>query len=236
MNIENFTFLLIIEYLCYNKYRKSEVYMKGLFISFEGNDGSGKSSVIKKVVEELQKMNFDVLVTREPGGSSISEKIRDIVLDPQNIGMDPVTEAYLYAASRREHVQKVINPALQEGKVVICDRYIDSSLAYQGGGRELGIDNVLNINKYAVESTIPDLTIILCVKPEIGLNRINKFRHEKDRLEQETIEFHKRVYDAYQVISKMYPNRIALVNGEGSLEEECNLTLDVVLKFLKEHR
>ena len=144
-------------------------------------------------------------------GVSISEKIRDIVLDPQNVGMDPVTEAYLYAASRREHVQKVINPALQEGKVVICDRYIDSSLAYQGGGRELGIDNVLNINKYAIESTIPDLTIILCVKPEIGLSRINKYRHEKDRLEQETIEFHKRVYDAYQVISKMYPTELLLL-------------------------
>ena len=148
--------------------------MKGLFITFEGNDGSGKSSVIETIKKELISRGYNVLYSREPGGSKIAEKIREVILDVDNVGMDDKTESLLYAASRREHIVKTLLPALNEGKIVLCDRYLDSSLAYQGYARGIGIDEVYRMNTYATDNLLPDLTLLICVKPEVGFERIKK--------------------------------------------------------------
>ena len=209
--------------------------MKGLFISFEGNDGSGKSSVIKAVHQKLNELGYNVILSREPGGSKIAEKIREIILDKDNLGMDDWTEALLYAASRREHINKTIKPALDRGDIILCDRYLDSSLAYQGKARNLGIDNVYNMNQYATNGLLPDLTLLVCVRPEVGLDRIAKNRSDKDRLELETIEFHHNVYDGYQEVAKTYPNRIKIVDGEKSMEEVASDAIEKDVTFVKEN-
>lgn len=209
--------------------------MKGLFISFEGNDGSGKSSVLESIQKELLSLGYDVIYTREPGGSYIAEKIRDIILDKDNLGMDPITEAYLYAASRREHLQKTILPAINEGKIVLCDRFVDSSLAYQGYARQIGIDKIYNLNSFAVEDNLPNLTILVCVHPEIGLQRIKKNRNDMDRLELEKDSFHQRVFDGYQEIKERFNNRIVMIDGEKTKEEVFKQAWDIVLPFIEEH-
>lgn len=210
--------------------------MRGLFISFEGNDGSGKSSAIKAVYQKLVDEGFDVVLSREPGGSKIAEKIRDVILDIDNTGMDEWTEALLYAASRREHIQKTIIPSIEKGKIVLCDRFLDSSLAYQGYARGLGIDKVNQLNQFATEGLEPDLTILVCVHPEIGLERIRKNSRDMDRLENETIQFHQKVYDGYQILAKESHNRIIVINGEETQDVVADNTIDVVLKFIKEHQ
>ena len=149
-----------------------------MFITFEGPDGSGKSTIIKKVYEKLINDGFDIVLTREPGGTPIAEKIRDIILDNSNVALDARTEALLYAASRRQHLVEKIRPALKEGKIVLCDRFLDSSLAYQGGGRNLGVQNVLNINLFATENTYPDLTLFFDIDPELGLKRVSQDKKE----------------------------------------------------------
>ena len=131
------------------------------FITIEGGEGSGKTSIIKLLLEDLKKENIDAISTREPGGSKIAEQIRNVILNVDNVNMDYMTEALLYAASRRQHLEEVVKPAIDDGKLVICDRYIDSSLAYQGYARNLGIDNVYNINMYATNGFLPDLTILI---------------------------------------------------------------------------
>lgn len=166
----------------------------GLFISIEGPDGSGKSTQIEVLRKYFEKQGIDVLLTREPGGTPISEKIREIILDKNNMEMDDMTEALLYAASRAQHVAEVIKPALAAGKIVICDRFIDSSIAYQGYGRELG-DCVRVINEYAVRGCIPDMTFLMKMDPKVGKERISE--SEQDRLEQEKLDFHRRVFDGY---------------------------------------
>lgn len=211
--------------------------MRGLFITFEGNDGSGKSSVIEAIKEELEKRGYDTVYSREPGGSKIAEKIREVILDVDNLGMDDKTEALLYAASRREHVVKTILPALNEGKVILCDRFLDSSLAYQGYARGIGIDKVYDMNKYATDGLLPDLTILVCVKPEIGLARIkNNHRGELDRLELEKMAFHQKVYEGYLEVQKKFPDRIIMINGEASKEEVRKDALTEVIKFLEERK
>ena len=157
---------------------------RGWFITFEGPDGSGKTTISNNVYQQLKTEGFDVIYTREPGGIEIAEKIRDIILDPKNTAMDKKTEALLYAASRRQHLVEKILPALKENKIVICDRFVDSSLAYQGVGREIGIKEVLSINEFAIEGTYPDLTIFLDIDPLKGLSRIAD-RHYRDRLDRE---------------------------------------------------
>ena len=191
-----------------------------MFITFEGPDGSGKSSVIKKVYEDFTQKGYSIILTREPGGTPISEKIRDIILDNNNTNLDARTEALLYAASRRQHLVEKIWPALKEGKIVLCDRFLDSSLAYQGGGRHLGIDNVLNINLFATENTYPDVTFFFDVSPEIGLTRVS---HDKkrvaDRLDNETAGFHDTVYESFKEIIKRYPKRFYVIDASKSLDE-----------------
>ena len=191
-----------------------------MFITFEGPDGSGKSSVIKKVYEDLTQKGYSIILTREPGGTPISEKIRDIILDNNNTNLDARTEALLYAASRRQHLVEKIRPALKEGKIVLCDRFLDSSLAYQGGGRHLGIDNVLNINLFATENTYPDITFFFDVSPEIGLTRVSKDKKRvADRLDKETEGFHDTAYESFKEIIKRYPKRFYVIDASKSLDE-----------------
>ena len=200
-----------------------------MFITFEGPDGSGKSSVIKKVYEDFTQKGYSIILTREPGGTPISEKIRDIILDNNNTNLDARTEALLYAASRRQHLVEKIWPALKEGKIVLCDRFLDSSLAYQGGGRHLGIDNVLNINLFATENTYPDVTFFFDVSPEIGLTRVSRDKKRvADRLDNETEGFHDTVYESFKEIIKRYPKRFYVIDASKSLNEVI-FTVETIL-------
>ena len=177
-----------------------------LFISIEGPEGSGKSSAIKIVYERLIKDGYSIVQTREPGGTSISEQIRNIILDKDNTEMDSRCEALLYAASRRQHLVQKIWPALKKGYLVFCDRYLDSSLAYQGIARDIGLEEVLNINLFATENTFPDLTLLFDIEPEIGLKRIaSNADREVNRLDLEKLEFHKKVRSGYLLLAKKYP-------------------------------
>lgn len=208
--------------------------MKGLFISFEGNDGSGKSSVLKAVQAFLNNNYKEVVYTREPGGSPIAEKIREVILDKDNLGMDGMTEALLYAASRREHVVKTIKPALEAGKVVLSDRFIDSSLVYQGVARNLGIDRVKELNDFATDGLMPDITIFICVRPEVGFQRISKNNRELDRLELEKMDFHQQVYQGYVQLAEKFSNRIIKINGEQPLEDVIKETILHITRYLGE--
>lgn len=193
--------------------------MTGTFISFEGPDGSGKTSTLNGVLQQIQGNTVtEPIVTREPGGSAIAEKIRHIILDPTNKEMDVKTEALLFAAARRQHVVEVIQPALARGEILISDRFVDSSLAYQGGGREIGIDPVRMINNFATDNFQPDLTIYLDVDSSVGLARISASRSgTEDRLEQEKIDFHKRVTSAYHELISANPERIIPVDANQEL-------------------
>ncbi len=207
--------------------------MEGKFISFEGPDGSGKTSVIKVVEKYFQDLGYEVIITREPGGIKISEKIRDIIHDVEHKEMDPRTEALLYAASRAQHLNQKIIPAVDAGKVVLCDRYVDSSLAYQGFGRNLGFEEVLNINMFAIDGYFPDLTIFVDVLPEIGLKRVfSSDDREKNRLDLEPLKFHKKIYDGYQKIIKRYPNRIKKVNGDQPIELVAEEAINIIKNVL----
>lgn len=211
--------------------------MKGYFVSFEGPDGAGKSTVLKEVLAKIgPKLKTQYLVTREPGGSKIAEKIRNIILDPANDKMDAKTEALLYAAARSQHVEEIIKPALNEGKVVFSDRFVDSSLAYQGQGRDLGIERVKQINDFATDKLDPDLTFFLDVAPEVGLSRIKKLRpDQEDRLEQEDIAFHKKVYEGFLKVIKMYPERFVVIDATQPIDQVVDQVVAVLKKRLPEN-
>lgn len=190
-----------------------------LFITFEGPEGAGKTTVIKKIAERLVRENIDVLATREPGGIEIAEKIRTIILDPTHTAMEERTEALLYAAARSQHYFEKVRPALDAGRMVICDRFIDSSLAYQGYARGIGIDEVLSINEFAIGKKLPDLTILFDISPELGLARIHAHgNREVNRLDVESLAFHQKVREAYLQLAKRYPNRINIVNADQSVD------------------
>lgn len=181
---------------------------RGLFITFEGNDGSGKTTQILKLKDMLQSMGHEVLLVREPGGTVIGEKIRSIVLDKDNHEMCDVSEMLLYAASRAQLVHQVIVPAISKGICVICDRFVDSSLAYQGFGRQLGLENVREANRMAIAGHLPDLTFFLDVDADTAMARRNASGEEADRLEREHMDFHRRVYEGYKQLSEESPERI----------------------------
>lgn len=185
-----------------------------MFITLEGPDGSGKTTQIRLLKTYLERKGYEVVQTREPGGTPISEKIRNIILDVNHTEMDPITEALLYAAARAQHVSEVIIPNLKAGRMVICDRFIDSSIVYQGYGRKLG-DCVRVINEVAVKGYMPNVTFLLKLDPSIGKSRIR----EHDRLEMEKIEYHNIVYDAYLKLEKEYPERIIGINANQSIEK-----------------
>ncbi len=192
----------------------------GMFVTIEGPEGSGKTTVAKKIVEALTKEGYKVMYTREPGGVAIAEKIRDIILDVKNTNLDPRCEALLYAASRRQHLIEKVVPALKDGYIVICDRFVDSSLAYQGYARDLGIDEIYDINLFAIHQQWPDITILLDIQPEVGLARIMKNRQDEvNRLDLEDITFHQKVHKGYELIKEKYANRITLVDGNQTPEK-----------------
>ena len=188
---------------------------RGIFISIEGPDGSGKSTQIAAIEKYFEEKGHKVLLTREPGGTQISEKIRELLLDKANSEMDPMAEALLYAASRAQLVSQVIKPALDEGINVICDRFVDSSIAYQAYGRGLG-DSVAVINAYAVRDCMPDVTFLMKLNPAIGKSRIAS--DAQDRIEMEKIDFHNRVFAGYEAIELEYPDRVVGIDATEDIE------------------
>ena len=208
--------------------------MKGLFITFEGCEGSGKTTVIEGVLKHLEENNVKVIKTREPGGIKISEDIRNVILDVNNTNMDEITEALLYAASRRQHLVEKVIPYLEKGYVVICDRFLDSSLAYQGHARGIGIDKVYNINLSATDGILPDLTILVDIKPEVGLKRIASNNREQNRLDLEKMSFHEKVYEGYKIVEERFKDRVRSINGDQSKEDVLKDTIKLIDEFLKE--
>ena len=192
---------------------------KGLFISFEGPDGSGKSTQIKLLAKFLSERGIDFILTREPGGTSIGEKIRSIILDPAGTEMSGRAEMLLYAAARAQIVDEVIRPNIEAGKIVLCDRFVDSSYAYQGCGRGLG-DAVIHVNQIAVGEFMPDLTILLDIDPVKCFGR--KRKSASDRIEAETIAWHTEVYKAYLELAAKYPDRIIRINADRPVSEIQN--------------
>lgn len=207
---------------------------KGYFITFEGPDGSGKTTISTLVYEKLKQLGYDAIYTREPGGIKIAEKIRDIILDPQNTEMDAKTEALLYAASRRQHLVEKIIPNLQQKRIVISDRFVDSSLAYQGVGRNIGIDNVYELNMFAIEGHMPDLTIYLDIGAKEGLERISH-RQYKDRLDQEDLAFHLKVCSGYELVKEQYKSRMKIFDATVEIETLANSVTDYLLQWISNH-
>jgi len=203
-------------------------------ITLEGVEGSGKSTLIQYLKELIEGIGKRVIVTREPGGIEISEQIRSVILDTENTKMDGRTEALLYAAARRQHLVERIIPALKEGNVVLCDRFIDSSLAYQGYARGLGIDEVLSINEFAIGNFMPNLTLYLDLDPNIGLSRIRKNKgREVNRLDLEEISFHMKVREGYEEVIKRFPDRIVRVDANQELDKVFLDTKQILLEKLK---
>lgn len=205
---------------------------RGLFITFEGPDGGGKSSQVRRIANTLKQNGYNVVTTREPGGTRVGDKLREIILDPAHKGMEPVAEAFLYAAARAQHVAEVIRPAVEDGKIVLCDRYVDSSIVYQGYGRGLPIDFVREINRMATEGLVPDLTILLDLPVEIGLMRAKKGGILKgDRLEREKVEFHERVRQGYLRLAQENPGRFRLVDASQSIEDVYQCVIQLMRQF-----
>ena len=201
--------------------------MRGAFITFEGCEGSGKSTQIRLLSEKLTAAGVDFIVTREPGGSDVAEQIRSIILDGRNTSMCDECEALLYAAARVQHLKEIVEPALNEGKLVICDRYVDSSLAYQGAARGLGYDYIASINSWALSEFSPDLTIFLNISPKAAFERKHG-ADESDRIEALGLEFHDKVYKGYLGLLDKYP-RICAVECGGT-KWETNEKIFALLK------
>lgn len=210
---------------------------KGMFIVFEGPEGSGKTTVGKFIENYLKELNIDFITTREPGGIAISEKIREVILDKENTKMDGRTEALLYAAARRQHLVEKVIPALNEGKIVLCDRFVDSSLAYQGHARGLGMDEVMRINEFAIDGYMPNLSILFDLPPEIGLERIaENSDREVNRLDLENLEFHHKVREGYFKLCEKYTDRIIKIDASKTLNEVVEDTKKIIVSLLKENK
>lgn len=207
--------------------------MAGLFITLEGPEGSGKTTIASLVEKKLKEKGLNVVMTREPGGIEISEQIRKIILDPNNTAMDSKTEALLYAAARRQHLVEKVIPALKQDAIVICDRFIDSSLVYQGIGRGLGIDKVYDMNLFAIEDIMPDFTLFFDIDPKIGLERIHKDQQrEINRLDMEDLNFHQKVYQGYKEVVSRYPERIIEIDASKSIEEVFNSVMNILKEYI----
>ena len=207
--------------------------MSGFFITFEGGEGSGKTTIAKRIKDQLTKEGYSVVLTREPGGVEIAEEIRNIIHDVKNTNMDKKTEALLYAASRRQHLIEKVIPALDKNCIVICDRFIDSSLVYQGIARGIGIDEVYQMNLFATENILPVRTIFFDIKPEDGLKRVydNKDR-EVNRLDLETLDFHQKVYEGYLDICDKYSERIVKIDASQNIEGVFNQVIEKIKEII----
>jgi len=201
---------------------------KGLFITFEGIDGSGKSTQIDKIVEYIKGKNIEYIMTRDPGGTDLGCKLRNILLNYDG-KIYPLCEMFLYLADRSQHVDEKILPALNSGKVVLCDRYIDSTLAYQGYARGLNIDELINLNDLATHSLWPDLTLVFDIDTETALKRINR---DKDRLESEAQSFHQKVREGYLDLARRYPERIKVINSNQSIDDIHKDVMEVIKKYV----
>ncbi len=208
--------------------------MRGIFITFEGGEGAGKTTVLHELKNYLEQKGYKTATTREPGGIEIAEKIRHVILDTSHTNMDSRTEALLYAAARRQHLVEKVIPLLEEGHIVLCDRFIDSSLAYQGYARELGIEEVYSINKFAITDFMPDLTLLFNVQPEVGMERINKNKErEQNRLDLEKMSFHQKVYDGYQILLKRFSDRIKEIDADQTPDQVLKQCIEVVDTYLE---
>ncbi|ANE46014.1 thymidylate kinase [Paenibacillus swuensis] len=201
----------------------------GWFVTVEGGEGAGKSTLTERLQQELESLGYDVMLTREPGGIDIAEQIRSVILDPVNTAMDRRTEALLYAAARRQHLVEKVLPALKQGQIVLCDRFIDSSLAYQGHARGLGMEAVYEINRFATEGSMPQLTLYMDVEPQIGLDRVyaNQQR-EINRLDLEKLAFHEKVREGYLMLAHKFSERIVTIDANREPEaiyQDCLKTL-----------
>ena len=198
--------------------------MRGKFITFEGADGSGKTTQIEKIKEYLEQQGHQCILTREPGGSDLGNKIREILLHYDG-DVDSMSELLLYMADRAQHVNKVILPAIKEGMTVLCDRYTDSSVAYQGYARGLDIEKIIKLNNIATSNLEPDLTILFDVETEIAMQRVGE---TKDRLEQEGIEFHRKLRNGYLELAKKFPDRIKVVNSNFGIEDVFSQVIEIL--------
>lgn len=203
---------------------------KGFWVTFEGGEGSGKTTVINALEKKLISEGRDVLVTREPGGVPIGEKIRELILSFDSEGMDARTEALLFAASRRQHLVDKVIPALERGTIIIMDRYVDSSLAYQGYARGIGVEEVLSLNHFATEGYQPDLVIFIDVVPELGLSRIEQDHREYNRLDAESMNFHHEVRKGYLELAKN-KRRMTIIDGDVSIDQ----LIDEVITLVSVH-
>lgn len=204
---------------------------RGFFLAIEGPDGSGKSTIAKHLEELLKNKNIDYVITREPGCNDVSvcKSIRSLLLE--NSEMSAKTEALLFAANRSEHIEKLIKPSIKNNKFIICDRYVDSSIAYQGFGRDLGYRDVLTINNFATDELRPDLVIFIDINPEEAMKRIiNHRQHEVNRLDNEKIDFHKKVYEGYKYIIKKNKKEYKIIDGQKLIDE----ILEEVIKNINE--
>lgn len=202
---------------------------KGFFITLEGCEGSGKSTQLKNLQNYLEKNGKKFIFTREPGGTPIAEEIRNIILDGKNTEMENETEALLYASARVQHIKEKILPAKSQGIIVICDRYIDSSFAYQAYARNLGMDFVKGVNKFAVENCMPDLTLFFDISPEEAFKRKGG-ADKDDRLEQSGLEFHQKVYLGYKKLAEEYTERIAVIDARKTADEVFESVIEILKK------
>jgi dTMP kinase len=205
----------------------------GIFITMEGPEGAGKTTILQLLGEALQKEGHAVILTREPGGIPISEQIREVILHKENTAMDSRTEALLYAAARRQHLVEKVIPALEQGMIVLCDRFIDSSLAYQGHARGLDMDEIYSINKFAIGDFMPDVTVYFDIDPAEGLKRISKnHQREVNRLDLEELHFHEKVREGYQLVMERWKDRFIRIDASQPLEVVFEQTKAGISKFL----
>ena len=204
---------------------------KGFFITFEGGEGAGKSIQVEILTSHLHEEGYPLTVTREPGGTRIGEQIRVITHDPENVDLNSIAEAYLMSAARAQHVVEIIKPALDAGKIVVCDRFVDSSIAYQGYGRKLGPEIIAKLNELAVDGATPDLTLFLNVPPEVGMKRRGKAQ-KKDRLDLQQADFYRRVHDGYIELAKEHPSRFIIIDASKTIEKVAVGIWDVVKQAL----
>ncbi|MDI3090064.1 dTMP kinase [Priestia megaterium] len=208
--------------------------MSGTFITFEGPEGAGKTTIIHMVQQKLIQEGYTIVLTREPGGIRIAEQIREIILNPSNTEMDARTEALLYAAARRQHLVEKVIPELNKGNIVLCDRFIDSSLAYQGNARGIGVEDIFAINQFAIEQMMPQATLYFDIEPEVGLERINKGRKDEiNRLDLESLDFHYKVRDGYLSLLSEFPERIRRIDANQSVEKVCEEAYKQIKLILK---
>jgi len=209
--------------------------MSGYFLAMEGIEGSGKTTQLRRLAGRLREGGRPIITTKEPGGTPLANRIRTILLDPQEEGMDPLTELFLYVASRRQHVVEIIKPSLDSGAIVLCDRYVDATLAYQGFGRLLDLDRLRALNDWATDSIAPDLTLIYDLHEAVGLararkrNELSSQSQDESRLEGEDLRFHRRVREGYLALAEAKPERYAVIDAEGTIDEVLDRTWSVVM-------